>query len=277
MKTVIILSLMFIVNVAYANNETTSPGGEGYIQGSLIDSWEQHFSAFLLENTEVHPHDDDHISPRQGIYFKGSLNPILHAPNPHFELMLDDGTRIKGSVPHNSKVVQSAEGGIGFKKDDWRFEGVLKWNRFHIGTSRVHSVEFAALPMMHEDHDHEHEMMMPEDIVMMYRAGMNHIDNLGFLGKVFKDWSLAGLDSDGANIYLGTGYGLLRSDGTMTESDWTSIFVAETGLLIELTNSTDVQLGYEFTHYGATEDGPFMVNSYKRHSAVVGFHVYRRH
>lgn len=286
--------------MAYANNETYLKEGEGYIQGSLVDSWEQHFSASLIDGTEVHPHGDDHINPRQGVYFKGSLNPIVHAPNPHFELMLDDGTHIKGSVPHNSKFFQSAEGGVGYKKDGWRAEGVLKWNRFHIGK---HSVEFAALPNMmmdddmmmdHHMHDHMHDDMMddgmmmmpedmmmpmtPEDIVMMYGAGMmnHHIDNWGFLGKVFRDFSLAGIDSDGARFYVGTGYGLLRSNGPMT-SDWSRIFVAEAGVLMEFTESADIQVGYEFTHYGETEHGPVMVDGYERHSAVVGFHIYRGH
>ena len=273
MKTVIILSLMFILNMAYANNETTSShlGEKGYIQGSLVDSWEQHFTASLIETTGVHPHSNDpYNNPRQGIYFKGSINPILHAPNPQFALTFL-GINIRGDIPYNSKVLQSAEGGIGFKKDNLRVEGVLKWNRFHTGTPQVHSVDFTALPMM----IYEDLMMYGDEMMILPDDMSNRLDNLGFLGKVFYDWDLAGAEFDGTHFYVGSGYGLLRSSGPIT-GDWTSIITAETGLLIQFTRSTDIKLGYEYTFYGKTEHGPVMVDSYERHSAVVGFHLYRK-
>ena len=281
MRLAIFLLSTFILNMAYANDEPTSLDSRerGYIQGSLEKFWKENFHTSLKNSenaevnyeaaTEAYFYNNDNIN--QGLYISGSINPILYAPNPNFAIVFDD-IKMSGAVPYNTKFLQSTEVGLGYKFKNVRVEGDVKWIRFHLGTPQVHTAEIASLPTYGENGESyadQIQFTIDEDA---------QADNIGFLGKLYYDWDLTDFDFDGAFIYVGSGFGVVRSGATeATEAaDWTSIFNIDLGTILELTDSTHFKVGYEYMRFGATDYGAITLDPYDRHAAVVGIHVYKR-
>lgn len=199
-------------------------------------------SMFILRAVHVnaqiaYPESDE------GTYVTISVNPILDGA-PHKSA---NGNYIDLDA---SEFLTHAQGGLGHKFGDWRVEGRGVWSQLDInGLAELGS-------------------------------GDGKVTNLGLLGGLYRDWDLAGHGFDDAYIYVGSAVGAIRSslrpaDMLSDPNDWATAVTVDGGLILELNDSTNVNMGYQYMQVLNANFGSDEV-SYGKHIGVIGLNFYRR-